>query len=291
MGVRSTRAGVAGAAAILGLFLGCAQGAGVGDEPGGGSCIPGTAIGCDCPEGGRGAQVCAADGVSFMACECSGNATEGEGDSEDDGDGDAEGSSSGADATTTGALGVCGDANEDPGECDPADPAFCPEDCGEPIGTTGDPCADAPTFFGVIAGIGSRWEHAGFIGFAAGDAMCVDLGADHACDYEEVQMADAKGELDMVPVGTTAWIHRTVDANLPGGGVSSPGLGGRCVDWTYTTNHLSDGEYIEFTVVGPEYHLDDDTFYDGVSNEHAQTDLLQCGGMVRSVMCCHAACM
>jgi len=287
MGVRRAVAACAGT--VLGLLLGCAQGAGVGDQPGGGSCTPGTSIGCDCPDGGRGAQVCSPDGVSFMPCECSGVGTEGPVETEGEGDGNDEGSSSGA--ATTGANGACGDGSEDPGECDPADPAFCPEDCNEPVGTTGDPCADAPTFFGLIAGIGSRWEHAGFVGFAAGDAMCQELGADHACDYEELQQADARGELDDVPIGTTAWIHRTVDAPIPGGGISSPGLGGRCVDWTYNTNHLSDGEYIEFTPVGAVYNLDDDTFYDGTSAVHTQTDLLQCGGVVRSVMCCHAVCM
>ena len=290
MGDWGTRASRIVGAALLGLLLGCAEGAGVGSEPGGGRCTPGSSIACECPDGGQGAQVCAADGVNYLACECV-SATEGDAESEeDDGDGDAAATSSGAESTTAGDA-VCGDGSEDPGECDPGDPAYCPEDCSEPIGTTGDPCADAPTFFGLIAGVGSRWEHAGFVGFVAGDAMCTDLGADHACDYDEILLADGKGELAGVAIGTTAWIHRTSDGTLPGGGVTPPGLGGRCVDWTYSTNHLSDGEYIEFTPAGPVYNLDDDTFYDGTATEHTQTDLLQCGGVVRSVMCCHAACM
>ncbi len=120
--------------------------------------------------------------------------------------------------------------------------------------------------------------------------MCQELGADHVCDYEEIVLAEGKGELAAVVAGTTAWLHRTVDANAPGGAVSAPGLGGRCVDWTYATNHLSDGEYVEFTPAGPQYVIDGDTFYDGTSTEHVQTDLLQCGNQTRSLLCCHAAC-
>ena len=29
-----------------------------------------------------------------------------------------------------------------------------------------------------------------------------------------------------------------------------PGAGGRCNDWTYTTNHISDGEYVDLTSNG-----------------------------------------
>lgn len=40
---------------------------------GGNACIPGISVACSCPDGGQGAQVCAADGKSFGACECEGS--------------------------------------------------------------------------------------------------------------------------------------------------------------------------------------------------------------------------
>lgn len=277
--------------AFAGVALGCAEGVALGNGAGAGACTPGVSVACECPDGRIGAQSCNLDGLGFSPCACTDDATgsdsgSGSSGAEGDGSGDAQDTSTGGDA------GSCPDGVEDPGECDPGDAAYCPADCTEPVGTgTGDPCAVAPTFFGLVAGVSSRWEHNGFVGVAAGDAMCQGLGADHACDYEEVLSAELKGELAGIAAGTTGWLHRTTVANVVGGALSNPGLGGRCVDWTYSTNHLSDGEYVEFTPGGPAYHIDDDTFYDGASTEHAQVDLLQCGNQMRAVLCCHAACM
>ena len=276
-------------AGVFGLILGCAEGAGFDGAGASAGCTPGVAVACECPGGSAGAQVCAPDGAAFLACQCSG------GDSGETGSvGDSGGAGQSSDSAASGDdedVELCGDGVEDPGECDPDDPLFCPDDCGEVMDTGGDdPCAGAATFFASVPGVGSRWEHMGFVGFAAGDAMCQGIGADHVCDYEEVLDAQAKGELAGLPLNSTAWIHRTTMANTSAGDPSPPGLGGRCVDWTYTTNHLSDGEYVVFAAGGPEYHIDDDTFYDGTSTEHTQTDLMQCGNEARAVLCCHAAC-
>jgi len=70
------------------------------------------------------------------------------------------------------------------------------------------------------------------------------------------------------------------------------GAGGRCNNWTYMTNHISDGEYATFDVVGvPTYHLDNDTFFDGVDTTHTIAGDLQCGGEMRNIMCCFIECM
>ena len=278
------------AAALVGWLVGCAEGGTFGSASGGGAgCTPGISVGCACPGGVMGSQICAADGSSFLPCECTG----GTGQPEASGSGSEGGAGSGDAADTTAGLpgpAVCGDGVEEDGECDPGDPTFCPEDCGPVAGSSGDPCDAAPTLFGSVPGVGSRWEHMGFVGFAAGDAMCQAMGADHVCDYEEVLDAEMKGELAGFAVGTTAWLHRTTMADTSLGTPSAAGLGGRCVDWTYTTNHLADGEYLEFTAGGLVYHIDDDTFYDGTATEHAQTDQLQCGNQARSVLCCHPVC-
>ena len=42
-----------------------------------GSCVPGMSVGCACPDGGMGAQVCNPDGNSFSACECQGGSMTG----------------------------------------------------------------------------------------------------------------------------------------------------------------------------------------------------------------------
>lgn len=118
--------------------------------------------------------------------------------------------------------------------------------------------------------------------------MCQLFGADTFCDYEQLLLAESKGEFSQIPEGTTAWVHRTTTALVDG--VSSlPGTGGRCVDWTYDSNHVADGEYVVFGAGGvPTYHLDSDTFYDGVDLSHTASGDLDCGGEVRALLCCSA---
>lgn len=233
-------------------------------------------------------QLCNAAGT-FDACMCdAGTGTEGASGSGSDGIDGAEG-----DTGTSGAT--CGDAIEQDGECIPEDQGYCPEDCGGDDGSGGsstgaDACAGMPIYAGMVPNIGSQWSDQGLMGFAAGNSLCQGIGADHVCEYQELLDAEAAGEFAGVAAGTTAWVHRTTMAMVDGV-MSAPGPGGRCVDWTYGTNHIADGEYVEFLSGGtPVYHLDNDTFYDGQDTTHTIPDQLQCGNMTRAIFCCHPAC-
>jgi len=265
-------------------------------DGGAGMCVPGMQSNCGCPGGVQGVQVCLADGSSFGPCSC-GDATGGE--SETRGESETEGASGDG---TTGAE-TCGNGVEDPGEC----PLACPQDCmavddtmGDSSTTGADSCASDPIFVASVPMQPSRWESGAVIGFAAGQDLCrqaaTAVGAPMAmevtvCDYEQVLDAEAAGELAVLPMGTTAWIHRTTVATVMAVN-SAPGTGGRCVDWTYQTNHISDGEYLEMGAAGvPTYFLDNDTFYDGVDTTHTQPGLMQCGTEMRSILCCNPPCM
>jgi hypothetical protein len=78
-----------------------------------------------------------------------------------------------------------------------------------------------------------------------------------------------------------------------GGTASAPGPGGRCNDWKYMTNHISDGEYVTFATAGtPTFHLDNDTVFDPtMPGVHTIPGDLDCGGVTRSILCCYQACM
>jgi len=277
------------------LALACGNGGDDGDG-GAGSCVPGQQVVCPCPDSGQGVQVCAADGSSYGPCSC-GAATESAGQTESD----TEVDSVSGDGTTE--AGTCGNGVEDPGEC----PVACPQDCmavddtmGDSSTTGTDSCANDPIFVASIPMVASRWENAGVVGYGAGVSLCqqaaTNLGLPlpmevSVCDYEQVLQAEAAGELAVLPVGTTAWIHRTTVAPVMAVN-SAPGVGGRCVDWTYTTNHISDGEYLEMGAGGvPTYFLDGDTFYDGVDTTHTQPGMLECGSQMRSILCCNPPCM
>jgi hypothetical protein len=100
-------------------------------------------------------------------------------------------------------------------------------------------------------GIPSVWSYAGELGVQAGDEMCAAIGADHVCTWEETVQAEMAGELatgpKMLPDGLEFWVHR-VSVALPrlsdnGATMSVPSYGGRCNDWTYPTNHISDAEF------------------------------------------------
>jgi hypothetical protein len=277
------------------IAVACGDGEGDGDG-GAGGCVPGQQVVCPCPGGEQGVQVCSPDGSTFGPCSC-GAATESAGQTESD----TEVESASGEGTTS--AETCGNGVEDPGEC----PAACPQDCMAvddtmgSSGTTGeDSCASMPIFVASVPMEPSRWESGALIGFAAGVDLChlAAMGAGvpdpmevTVCDYEQVLLAEAAGELAVLPVGTTAWIHRTTVATVMGVN-SAPGVGGRCVDWSYQTNHISDGEYLEMAAGGvPTYFLDNDTFYDGVDTTHAQAGTLQCGTEMRNIMCCNPPCM
>jgi hypothetical protein len=106
----------------LGLGLACGDG-GVSDGTDG-TCEPGQTVDCACENGDMGQQVCAEDGQSFGACDCSGaetgeNGTEasttiGDGDG-DTGDGDGDGDTGDGDGDTGDGDGD-GDAGDGDGE-------------------------------------------------------------------------------------------------------------------------------------------------------------------------------
>lgn len=148
-----------------------------------------------------------------------------------------------------------------------------------------------PIYVGLVADQQSMWSGHGEIGLQGGHYLCQDFvpGADHVCDYEEVVMAAARGELADIAMGTTAWLQRTTTVSVDG--VDSPaGPGGNCNEWRFNGNHLADGEYITFDAPGvPTYHFDGDTFYDGIDNTHILPGQLECGGQMRAILCCAAA--
>lgn len=257
----------------------------------GGSCTPNQQESCACPGDKSGVQTCNRDGTAFGICECEG-ASSNSGGGGTGGDGGFGG----------GPMGACGDGIEDQGECDPGAESYCPEDCkpgtggtgGTGGGTGGDPCEGHVTYAGLVGNVPAAWgQHPDAnskTGFEAGIAICATLGADHPCTYEEMRLAETAGELANIAQGTAAWIHRTMP-EMVGGTPSAAGPGGRCNDWVYTTNHISDGEYATFDMVGiPSYHLDNDTFYDGVDTTHTIANDLQCGGQMRAILCCFPTC-
>lgn len=280
----------------MGVLLGAAvllpSCGGNGDTGGGDGCTPNETQTCACPGGGEGVQTCASDGRSFSACDCG---------STNNGGGGSTSSSNGGDGGGQTIIGACGDGVEDQGECDTGSENYCPEDCGTGgsggggTTTTSDTCAGQQIFAGLVANVGSAWgtdpNANGKTGYEAGVEICKTIAADHPCEYQEVLAAEAAGELAAIPQGTNAWIHRTTDATV-GGVLSPPGAGGRCNNWVYTTNHISDGEYTTFDAAGvPTYHLDNDTFYDGVDTTHTIAGDLQCGGIMRAILCCYPACV
>jgi hypothetical protein len=279
----------------MGIALACGDSGSDGDGSAG-SCVPGMQVVCPCPGEGQGVQVCLPDG-SYGTCMCGGDVTEGGSETE----GDTVVESASAEGTTS--ADPCGNGIPDPGEC----PSVCPQDCGAvddtmgSSGTTGvDTCADQPIYVANVPMHPSRWESGALIGFAAGQDLCrmaaLGVGAPDpmevtVCDYDQVVQAEMAGELAVIPAGTTAWIHRTTVTTVMGVN-SAPGSGGRCVDWTYQTNHISDGEYADIGAGGvATYYLDNDTFYDGVDTTHTQPGMLECGTQMRAILCCNPPCM
>jgi cysteine-rich repeat protein len=189
---------------------------------------------------------------------------------------------------------------------DPANPAH-------PVGTDN-------TNGSNIAGISSVWNYAGQLGVPAGNELCAAIGGDHVCEWDEVVAAAEKGELSVLPPGQSFWIHRTASTVMIGATPTAPGPGGRCNDWTYPTNHISDSEVAIWTpanpaglaagwqqVTGPMgtptnlyAFYDNDTIYTGNPGDNHQGAGLNCGGQGAptgsdttkgiGLVCCYAAC-
>jgi hypothetical protein len=164
-------------------------------------------------------------------------------------------------------------------------------DAGTPVDapmTASDAPATRPIYAGQVPNIGSVWSSEGMTGLAAGAGLCAGTGGDHVCDYTEVVRAASAGELAAIPMGTTAWLQRTTTVDV--GGTPSPaGPGGNCNNWTFNGNHIADGEYITFDAAGvPTYHFDNDTAFDGIDTTHVTPGDLDCGTVMRAILCCNA---
>ena len=181
------------------------------------------------------------------------------------------------------------------GECSCLPDAGIGVDGGAPELDAGGPDAREPDagpvlrYAGRIESATSVWATlpgaGGLVGLEAGNAACRTIGGDHVCEIRELIDAQTAGELAAIPEGATAWMHRTValsEAGVP----SEPGPGGSCNGWTYGGNATADGEYLLFIAAGEfQYLVDDDTSYDGVSTDATRPDL-ECGGVLRSILCC-----
>jgi cysteine-rich repeat protein len=273
-------------------------------------CTPGQSEACACAAGAMGVQVCQPDGT-FGTCDCGGaggsggggdgvcgNSVKESGETCDDGNlVDGDGCSSTCQSEST-----CPDGKPDPGECGaegtcPMDCMLCgngavdPFECGQAGACPEDCCLPANTqiFAGFVPSSGPYWAYQGLSGTDAGHEQCkTGFNADHACTYEEIVEADKQAELGQVPDGTTFWLHRTTEV-MVNGQPSPPGAGARCNDWTYPTNHASDGEWGEKQGGVLSYNFDNDSIFDQAMPHTIPT--LQCGGEARAIFCCYAACV
>jgi hypothetical protein len=290
-----------------------------GDGDGNNGCTPGETQTCDCPGGDTGVQTCSSDGRAFSQCECggggSGNGGAGGGGGNsacgngalDPGE-DCDDMGESADCNDNCTTSECGDGvvNVTAGEtCDTKNEFDCPADCGVGGGggAGGGPvsCSETLVFAGMTPPESSNWDELGQVGLPAGEARCDDLYfGSHVCTYAELTIAESNGEFVSLyaanpanlPDTTTFWLHRTTDVTI-NNVVSVPGPGGRCNDWTYATNHISDGEYVSFAAGVPTYHFDTNTVFD-IDNPQLEKDgngvkLLPCGGLAnpRAIACCY----
>lgn len=301
----AARLGVSTAGLIFGLALGCNNG---GDEDsGGGACVAGMQSFCACPgdppTAPSGVQVCNAAGT-YDLCQC--GPVAGTGGETDDSNGSNASMSDSNSGTSTGEEpDLCGNGFPDPGECSDPDGnmGFCPEDCGGATTGTGsdtdvdtddsatgdesstgivDKCEGMPIYVSNVPNMPSQWMNMGVMGFGAGRAMCMAAGADDVCTYSMLVEAEMQGDFVANPpaAGTTFWVHR-VAATTYNGVMIQPSASSRCLDWTYPTNHISDGEYATFGAGGAvTYTLDPDGM-------DFAPDQMSCAGETRAIPCCN----
>lgn len=224
-------------------------------------CTPGQAYTCTCVNGAMGAATCSLDGLPGV-CMCTGSTTAPTGETT-------------VDPTGTG--------DEDVGETT----APCTTDCSADTTTTSDSSGCGPILAGRVDAITVPWTLSGQTGLAAGGLLCDSIDADHVCEYAEVLAADQDGELEALG-NLTAWIHRTTVESVDGV-PSAPGIGGRCLDWSDSASMLADGEWVEIAGGVTTYHLDADTFYDGLDMSHTDATL-PCAATMRAVLCCNPVC-
>jgi hypothetical protein len=263
-------------------------------------CTPGAQVSCACVGGAKGAQVCNADGHSFSMCQCANvsgdSGTTGHRDAGHDAATEAGGHSGGhVDSGHGSDTGVDAGHPVDAGGTD----APVAHDTGVDAG-----CTTQPIFASVgMTQMGSNWAYKANVGLAAGNEMCQDQGADHVCDYDDLVLAASKGELSGLSSTDTAWLIRThsvtVSATSPTisvlgqpatVGTTYPiGKGSNCDDFNYSTDHLNDGEYVNFSTGGntPTFHFDDNPCVIQTLPKD-----IPCGHntMPRDLLCCFAKC-
>ncbi len=313
---------VASGAMFAALAVACSDGDSI--NPNG--CTPGEQQSCACPGGTEGVQVCAEDGTSLGECDCGGTTSDCGNGALDSGEECDDGNTVNDDGCTNAcSLPTCGDGVVQEGEdCDDAGATSgelntCPDNCqngggtggggtgGGGTGGGGPTCNDVVIFAGLVAPNdattgytgSSVWSYNAMIKQAAGDAMCAAAhSGSHLCDYTEIRAAETKPANAPAPEAilkgiantTTIWIDRTTP-EMVAGNLSQPGAGGRCNDWQYATNHISDGEFATFGMNGAlTYTLDNDTVFEdpppmGVS--HVQAGALECGQTTRAIPCCN----
>jgi len=209
-------------------------------------------------------------------------------------------------------LAECGDGyiNALAGECceDSAEPlvsctdyqwANCPCGCcSEP----GDPPDEPPcdprtvyTFAGVVSndgdpstpgdGLTGSWSFSGSLGIAAGDEMCVMIGADHVCRYHEILLAQSKDEFGgSSPIADgTYWANRVTQSVDVDGTPSPPGPGARCGDWL-AGGATVEGEWFEASNTALTFHFDPDTAIGSIQG------IGGCGEQ-RGIVCCFPECL
>jgi hypothetical protein len=274
-----------GGLVLAAVGLGAACGGG-GSGNGTNGCVPGASVSCVCPGGASGAQVCTSDGKSYGMCQCSSTGTGG----------------STSTISGTGGSATCQCTN-------PSQENYCGAPCADAgtggSKTDGGSCVGVLTYAGK-AGMqfGSYWSYQSLVGTAAGNKACMDVGADHVCDYNELVSAASKGELSTLTTSDTAWLQRTTSVTVTAtspkivvlgqmgamGTTYTVGPASRCNDWSYMTDHLNDGEYVDFAsgTSTPTFHLDDNP-----SAIQAATKDIPCGhnATLRDVLCCYPKCM
>lgn len=225
-------------------------------------CTPGQAYTCTCVNGAQGAATCSLEGFPGV-CMCTGSTTAPTGETT-------------ADPTGTG--------DDDPGDTT----APCATDCSDATtASSADSGGCGPVLAGRVDAVTVPWSFSGQLGLAAGELMCDSIDADHVCEYAEVLAADQAGELGALGA-FSVWIHRTTVESVEGV-PSAPGIGGRCLDWSDSASMLADGEWADIAPSGTVYHLDADTFYDGLDMSHTDP-MLPCAATMRAVLCCNPAC-
>lgn len=259
----------------------------------GANCIPNASVTCACPGAIQGTQTCSADGKSYSMCMCSSTSLTGSG-----------GSSN------------CGNGVPTPEKCTMGE-FYCPQDCKDGGMTTssssgassssssGGSCAGVVTYAGKAAMmLTSTWLVTGHNkGIESGDAACMAVGADHACDYDDIVLAASKGEITGLAATDTAWLQRThsvtaagqnwevLGAPVAAGTVLKSAPGARSANWTYATDHANDCEFISFEkgLNNPTYHLDDNPCFRQPGGGGKD---IPCGGNAkpRNVLCCFKKC-